>query len=59
MDWIALANPALAGPLAAWLEAAANDLGESEDLAYCDEPASVRHALAVARAINKEAGDGA
>lgn len=59
MDWMALASPALAGPLAAWLEAAALDLGESENLAYCDEPDSVRHALAVARAITREAGDGA
>lgn len=54
-EWIALANPAIAEPLAAWLEDCA---GQAESMpgpgrfGTCDEPGSVQHALAVARAIN-------
>lgn len=62
--WIALASPAIAEPLAAWLERAGDDLSGAEaylartpgeifdPFEYCDEPDSVRAALAVARAIN-------
>lgn len=64
--WIALASPALAEPIAAALESAGNDLSGAEAAAaklahlgedfdpieFCDEPASVRAALAVARALN-------
>ena len=63
--WIALASPALAEPLAAWLEGCATDLecaetaaakwGDAERLGpgdYVDEPDSARHALTLARLIN-------
>ncbi|KAB2384722.1 hypothetical protein [Actinomadura montaniterrae] len=64
--WIALASPALAEPLAGLLKSAGNDLSGAEAAAaklthlgegfdpveFCDEPASVRRALDVARAIN-------
>lgn len=62
--WIALAGPQIAEPLAAWLERAGDDLSGAEaylartpgeifdPFEYCDEPDSVRAALAVARAIN-------
>ena len=62
--WIALMSPAVAEPLAAWLEHAATDLetaeiaatkwGDAEQLKpgdYIDEPDSAERALAFARAI--------
>lgn len=59
LAWIALVNPGLAEPLAAWLDACANDIGSITPLAgdldlfvFCDEPSSVKRAVAVARAIN-------
>ena len=51
--WIALASPALAEPLAVWLETCANDLADARH--YIDEPNSCGHALAVARAITGSA----
>jgi hypothetical protein len=60
-EWIALASPALAEPLAAWLEAVVGLIGQHPDLArrhVDDEPCNsphchiVHNALAVARAIN-------
>jgi hypothetical protein len=65
LEWIALMSPAVAEPLAAWLEEAAEDLTAAtraaSDLArfgeefgavdLCSEPGSVRHALALANAI--------
>jgi hypothetical protein len=63
--WIRLMSPAVAEPLAAWLESAGNDLSGAEasvsrltDLGedfdpidLCDEPTSVRRALDLARTI--------
>jgi hypothetical protein len=53
-DWIALMSPAVAEPLAAWLEGCASEassMTDPDDWSICDEPSSVRSALAVARAV--------
>lgn len=53
--WIALMSPALAEPLAAWLEGCAGEadaMAHPTDWGICDEPGSVQSALAVARLIN-------
>lgn len=61
-EWIALAGPQIAEHLFAWLYDAANDMAGAEvvgsklpdaadPIEYCDEPDSVRAALAFARAI--------
>lgn len=53
--WIALMSPALAEPLAAWLEGCAGQaeaMRHNAEFAVCDEPGSVQAALKVARAIN-------
>ena len=47
--WVALMSPAVAEPLAAWLETCANDLADARH--YIDEPNSCEHALAIARSI--------
>lgn len=54
-EWVALMSPALAEPLAAWLEGAAGQasaMGGPDDWGICDEPGSVQSAVEVARAIN-------
>jgi hypothetical protein len=53
-DWMAMVSPALAEPLAAWLEGCAGQaesMTHPDDFAICDEPGSVQDALAVARAL--------
>jgi hypothetical protein len=59
--WIALASPALAEPLAAWLEGItarhnlSPDFDDRDECIWCAEPwpcPDLRDALAVARAIN-------
>lgn len=54
-EWVALMSPALAEPLAAWLEDCAGQasaMSGPDDFGICDEPGSVQAALKVARAIN-------
>lgn len=59
--WMAFASPLLAEPLAAWLDACADDADGMAPGAWntCDEPSSVRHALKVASAINGETASAA
>lgn len=65
-EWIALASPALAEPLAAWLEECAEGLetaarvatrwpdgeGISDPIRFYDEPSSAARAYAIARVLN-------
>lgn len=57
-DWIALMSPAVAEPLAAWLDGCAGEAAAMSHPGHwgiCDEPDSVQHAIAVARAVLGEA----